>query len=298
MRKGCSDEESEAFWDAYEKYRGIKISAKDIEEFEKSYRNSKDEQADLVNYFNAHKGNIRTILGSIIASTNDDRSRYVKFFQTALDDPKDARLDKQFREAFDQSKTQIATEEELDEAEEDIGEDEDDQEKEEEEADDEDDDDSFIAPEGEEEEEDSEEDEESSRPLFSKGEGVLARWRNGRKYYAGEILKVRDDGTYDIIYDRDQVVEEGVKAHLVKINNQKREVRPNPAGGSATAAEKTKEKENTAGPTKKRRRAAKKSKPDDSEYGDLDALRAAMLGGSRAKARAAGFEAFAQKYSK
>ena len=239
---------------------------------------------------------MKTILGSIIASSNDDRVRFVKFYERLLADAGDSRLDKQFLEAFNASKGTIMSVEELDEAEEDLDVEVDEQEEkdEDEDEDEDEDDDSFIASEGEEEEEEDESaGEDKPTALFGKGEAVLARWRNGRKYYAGEILKAREDGTYDIIYDRDRVVEEGVKAHLVKVNNGKREIKPDPGPAAAK-----KEKENTVEPTKMKRRAAKKAKTDDSEYGDLDALRAAMLGGSRAKSRAAGFEAFAKKYSK
>ena len=56
-------------------------SPKDIESFEKKYINSKDEEEDLINFYNSNGGDIKKILEWIPYSTNDDVQRYIKIYE-------------------------------------------------------------------------------------------------------------------------------------------------------------------------------------------------------------------------
>ena len=53
-------------------------SPKDIESFHDKYINSKDEEEDLINFYNSNGGDIKKILEWIPYSTNDDVQRYIK----------------------------------------------------------------------------------------------------------------------------------------------------------------------------------------------------------------------------
>jgi len=61
-------------------YRKI-YSPKDIESFEKKYINSKDEEEDLINFYNENGGDIKNILEWIPFSKNEDVERYVKIYE-------------------------------------------------------------------------------------------------------------------------------------------------------------------------------------------------------------------------
>ena len=56
-------------------------SPKDIESFEKKYVNSKDEEEDLINFYNENDGDIKKILEWIPFSKNEDVQRYIKIYE-------------------------------------------------------------------------------------------------------------------------------------------------------------------------------------------------------------------------
>ena len=56
-------------------------SPKDIESFEKKYVNSKDEEEDLINFYNENDGDIKKILEWIPFSKNEDVQRYTKIYE-------------------------------------------------------------------------------------------------------------------------------------------------------------------------------------------------------------------------
>ena len=56
-------------------------SPKDIEFFEKKYVGSKDEEEDLINFYNENGGDIKNILEWIPFSKNEDIERYIKIYE-------------------------------------------------------------------------------------------------------------------------------------------------------------------------------------------------------------------------
>ena len=60
--------------------------ADDIEAFGKSYKESKDEEEDLVNYFSQNNGNITKILEWIPLSHNSDIERFIAIFDRLIED--------------------------------------------------------------------------------------------------------------------------------------------------------------------------------------------------------------------
>lgn len=56
-------------------------SPKDIESFHDKYINSKDEEEDLINFYNSNGGDIKKILEWIPYSTNEDVQRYIKIYE-------------------------------------------------------------------------------------------------------------------------------------------------------------------------------------------------------------------------
>ena len=57
------------------------FSPKDIENFEKEYVGSKEEEEDLINYYNENGGDMTKILEWIPFSKNDDVERYIKIYE-------------------------------------------------------------------------------------------------------------------------------------------------------------------------------------------------------------------------
>ena len=58
-----------------------KVSVKDTENYKNKYKNSKEEEEDLINFYKQEKGNITNILEAIPYSTNKDIKRYLKIFE-------------------------------------------------------------------------------------------------------------------------------------------------------------------------------------------------------------------------
>ena len=58
-----------------------KVSVKEIENYKKKYKDSKEEEEDLINFYNKEKGNITNILEIIPYSTNKDINRFLKIYE-------------------------------------------------------------------------------------------------------------------------------------------------------------------------------------------------------------------------
>jgi curved DNA-binding protein CbpA len=230
-RTGVVDnEDSVDFESAYERFRGYKVTEQDIEQYEREYRESLQEQEDLREFFVSHRGDVRNLLAFIIGSKNDDISRFVLFYEQEI---QNGNLDRRFKKEFDEAKKQILSVEELDGVgeEDEDGEDIEDEEEEEDvemdDDDDEEDDDDFIASEDDEEVNDDEEEEDESNtaanePLFTPGDSIQVRWRSGKKWYDAYVLQVhKKEKTYDVEYVRGKTKETNVPANLVRAKPQK-----------------------------------------------------------------------------
>lgn len=121
-----SSDSSQNFWHLYEKLKSVKITEDDIKKYEQDYKGSSSERADLIEYFNSNKGDVSRILEYIIGSGNDDRERFVKIFEEELslnesnDNPDEndvvkIKIDKSksAKKAFQKSKSNILSVEEL-----------------------------------------------------------------------------------------------------------------------------------------------------------------------------------------
>ena len=78
-------------------------SPKDIENFEKKYVGSKDEEDDLINFYNENGGDIKNILEWIPFSKNEDVERYVKIYEK-LFKKKTLKKNKKFEDSKDKVK--------------------------------------------------------------------------------------------------------------------------------------------------------------------------------------------------
>jgi len=83
---GEDDFTSQAWLNAYEYYRAMhpEISKDDVRSFADRYRNSPDEEQDLLDYYLDRDGDVTHILEEIICSTNDDVPRFLTFLDKAI----------------------------------------------------------------------------------------------------------------------------------------------------------------------------------------------------------------------
>ncbi|CAD8188985.1 unnamed protein product [Paramecium octaurelia] len=74
------------FKNAYEFYRNLypKISKEDIDKYELKYRFSKEEEKDLIEFYNKNSGNVKCILENIILSKNEDIPRFLEFYDRMI----------------------------------------------------------------------------------------------------------------------------------------------------------------------------------------------------------------------
>lgn len=218
-RTGVVDEqESVNFADAYERFRGVKVTKEDIDQMEREYRESDAEKQDLRSFFEERRGNVRNVLAFVLLSRDEDIPRFVQFWQQEL---KAGRLTKSFAKEFARAKKEITSLAQLEEQEE--------LEEEEEEEDDEREDaDSFIASEDEvsnEEEEEEDQDEDGHSMQFTPGDLVQGRWKRAKKWYDAYVLAVDSkEGTYDLEYVQDKVKEFGLPTEFVRAVKAKPEV--------------------------------------------------------------------------
>ena len=75
---------------------------KDIENFQKKYLNSKDEEEDLINFYKSNDGDIKKILEWIPFSQNEDVQRYIKIYEKLF---KNKTLTK--NKKFDESRNKV-----------------------------------------------------------------------------------------------------------------------------------------------------------------------------------------------
>ncbi|CAD8208272.1 unnamed protein product [Paramecium octaurelia] len=74
------------FKNAYEFYRNLypKISKEDIDKYEVKYRFSKEEENDLIEFYNKNSGNVKCLLENIILSKNEDIPRFLEFYDEMI----------------------------------------------------------------------------------------------------------------------------------------------------------------------------------------------------------------------
>jgi len=215
----ADDERDAAFWDnAYDRFRGVKVTEQDIAAVEAEYRESEEERRDLAAYFEAHKGDVTRVLADIMLSRTEDVPRFVAYWEHGLAAGK---LTKAHAKKFNKTKGAILTSEELDAEGVSLDDDDDDDDGAEGSDDGEDDDDGFIA--GEEEASDDDDDDDDGGEeekdgglVFRAGEQVLVRWRAGKTWYPATVVKADEKQGYAVKYARGGEVEQGVAAKLVK----------------------------------------------------------------------------------
>ena len=78
-------------------------SPKDIESFEKKYIGSKDEEEDLINFYNENGGDMKKILEWIPFSKNEDVERYIKIYEKLFKN-KTLKKNKKFEDSKDKIK--------------------------------------------------------------------------------------------------------------------------------------------------------------------------------------------------
>ena len=60
------------------------LQKEDIRTFAQRYRNTKDEEEDLLDFYEDNEGDLTHILEEIICSENEDTHRFVKFFEEQI----------------------------------------------------------------------------------------------------------------------------------------------------------------------------------------------------------------------
>ncbi|CCI50196.1 unnamed protein product [Albugo candida] len=65
-----------------------KVTEKDIDEFEKKYRFSEEEEKDVLNAYVKFKGRLSKIMDAIMLSTEDDETRFSEMIERAIDQEK------------------------------------------------------------------------------------------------------------------------------------------------------------------------------------------------------------------
>ena len=85
-KTGCTDQDSEAFWQAYQQYRTIypEVNAEDIVAFTEKYRNSAEEAADLRAFYIEKGGDVSTLQAHIMVSRPEDAARFEAFFDEGI----------------------------------------------------------------------------------------------------------------------------------------------------------------------------------------------------------------------
>ena len=78
-------------------------SPKDIESFEKKYIGSKEEEEDLINFYNENGGDMKKILEWIPFSKNEDVERYIKIYEKLFKN-KTLKKNKKFEDSKDKIK--------------------------------------------------------------------------------------------------------------------------------------------------------------------------------------------------
>ncbi|KDO30237.1 hypothetical protein SPRG_19792 [Saprolegnia parasitica CBS 223.65] len=79
--------ETSSFRDWVDYWRNLfpKVTTKDIQSFEKTYRESDEEAQDVLQAYEKYKGKMQSILDVVMLSTDDDIDRFTKIIQDAID---------------------------------------------------------------------------------------------------------------------------------------------------------------------------------------------------------------------
>ena len=95
---------SKEWMSAYEYYRSLhpEITKSDYKSYIATFKGSKQEEEDLLNFYKSQKGDIKGLLENIIASTNDDIPRFIEFYEKAI-----AKGDIEKTQKFEQTKKKI-----------------------------------------------------------------------------------------------------------------------------------------------------------------------------------------------
>jgi curved DNA-binding protein CbpA len=85
-RTGCTDQDSEAFWEAYQQYRTIypEVTKEDVEAFAKTYRHSEEEKKDLIEFYKKYNGNLSMLMAHIMCSVTEDAPRFIAFYESEI----------------------------------------------------------------------------------------------------------------------------------------------------------------------------------------------------------------------
>ena len=100
-RTGCTDQDSEQFWEAYQHYRSVypEVTTDDLDAFAKTYQHSEEEKNHLVQFYQEKKGDLTLIMAYIMCSQPSDATRFVAFFECEIE-----KSSLQRTEAFDRTK--------------------------------------------------------------------------------------------------------------------------------------------------------------------------------------------------
>ena len=289
-RVGDADEDSAGFQDAYERYRGVRVTSEDVDACLARYRGSEEEARELAAFLVDRGGDVTDVLAFVPGSRDEDVPRFVQAWTEMLDA---GRVPAPLRANFDKTKTRIRTLDELDNDEHDleVGEEEDAGEGDE----DDDDDDGFIAHSDEEAGEEMEEEEEdtaaaaAAAPRLGVNDRVQARWKRGSRWYdAVVVAESRSGAAVDVRYD-DGAEEKGVPRELVRPSTKPLPAPKRRRGAAERKTEKSAERKTEPKSARGRGAAAQ---DDDGEVEDVDALRRALAAkGERREADFAAFEA-------
>ena len=85
-KTGCTDQDSEAFWEAYQQYRTIypEVNKEDIAAFAQKYRRSAEEKEDLRAFYTERGGDVSTLQAHIMVSRPEDAARFAAFFDAEI----------------------------------------------------------------------------------------------------------------------------------------------------------------------------------------------------------------------
>ena len=83
---GEDDFTSTEWVNAYEYYRAMhpEITKQDFRGFAERYKNSEEEQEDLISFYEEMEGDISTILQCIMCSENEDLPRFIEFYEASI----------------------------------------------------------------------------------------------------------------------------------------------------------------------------------------------------------------------
>ena len=86
-RTGCTDQDSDQFWEAYQHYRSVypEVTTDDLDAFAKTYQHSEEEKSHLLQFYQEKKGDLTLIMAYIMCSQPSDATRFVAFFESEIE---------------------------------------------------------------------------------------------------------------------------------------------------------------------------------------------------------------------